>query len=105
MDTERFARLAGLFDEASELDAQSLQALIEDLRVENPSLASDLTALLAADAAPQPLLDEPLGLQPDIAKAHAGVAAGGKFGQFRLAAWAWSGWPSATMKSCCNGLP
>ena len=84
MNADRFTRLAELFDEAVELDAQASAALIERLRAEDASLASELIALLAADTAPQPLLDEPIGLHADTESDDSGVAQGGKFGQFRL---------------------
>ena len=84
MNPDRFARLAELFDQAVELDAQACAALIERLRAEDASLASELIALLAADTAPQPLLDEPIGLHADDESGVGGVAQGGKFGQFRL---------------------
>lgn len=84
MSPDRFAQLAELFDETAKLDSHACEALIDRLRTEDVSLANELIALLAADTAPQPLLDEPLGLQIDNEQSDAGVAAGGKFGQFRL---------------------
>ena len=84
MDSDRYARLASLFDEAVELDRQSRKALIERLQASDASLADELIALLTADAAPQPTLDMPLGLHGEHEPRGAAVAMGEKFGPFRL---------------------
>ncbi len=82
LDAARYARLSALLDATLELDAAARAALIEDLRAREPELAADLTALLAADAAPQPMLDDPLPLD---AKAPASARASiDRLGPFRL---------------------
>ncbi len=84
MDTDRYARLASLFDEVIGLDTPSRSALIEQLQASDASLADELISLLAADAAPQPMLDMPIGLHAEQEPRLTAVAIGEKFGPFRL---------------------
>jgi len=82
LDPARYARLSALLDEALELDASARAALLDALRGEDATLAAELAALLAADAAPQPLIDAPLVL-PLTAGTSMHVA-GERVGPFRL---------------------
>ncbi len=84
MEVDRYARLAALFDEAVELDTAGRHVLLERLRVQDEALAIELVALLAADSAPQHLIDAPLKLAIDVDQDGSATVAGDAFGAYRL---------------------
>ena len=58
MDAKRFRGLEVLFDQAVGLDAAGRQALLDDLKSEDPALAERLKAMLAADRAEADVLSD-----------------------------------------------
>jgi serine/threonine-protein kinase len=78
MDSTRWRRIGVLFDQAVALPPDERHAFLDDACAGDPALRDQVLALLEADAAPHPALEDPPDETPPV------VATGQRLGPYRI---------------------
>ncbi|MEO7084831.1 MAG: hypothetical protein ABI442_06970 [Gemmatimonadaceae bacterium] len=106
MDADRWERLQSIFHAAADLPSGEQRDFVENACADDPSLAADAFALLAADARGNALLDRGVGESANAVLDRGDNIPSRQFGPYRITRCsAKAGWASSTSPNGATSAP